>query len=98
MPVGSGMSAALCESSAVCHNSDVSDQLGRYLCDAFLGFRCATCKFLNSSLSVGVMISVMDQLDGSCESRCIPFHHSVDVDSVEGSIPLDMSSAAAAAL
>ena len=51
------------------------------------------CTFLISRLSVGVLISVLGQLDGSCESHCGPFHHSVDVDRVVGSIPLEMRSA-----
>ena len=55
--------------------------------------RHAMCTFLISRLSVGVLISVVGQLDGCCESHCAPFHHSVDVDSVVGSIPLDMRSA-----
>jgi hypothetical protein len=42
---------------------------------------------------VGVLNSVADQLDGSCESHCGPFDHSVDVDSVVGSVPLDLRSA-----
>jgi len=50
----------------------------------------AICTFLTSKFSVGVINSVVGQLDGSCESRCGPFHHNVDVASVEGSIPLDM--------
>jgi len=55
--------------------------------------RHAICTFLISRLSVGVLISIVGQLDGSCESHCGPFHHSVDVDSVVGSIPLEMRSA-----
>ena len=55
--------------------------------------RHAMCTFLISRLSVGVLISVVGQLDDSCESHCGPFHHSVDVVSVVGSIPLDMRSA-----
>ena len=51
------------------------------------------CTFLISKLSVGELISVVGQLDGSCESHYGPFHHIVDVDSVMGSIPLDMRSA-----
>ena len=38
--------------------------------------------FLISKLSVGELISVVGQLDGSCESHCGPFHHSVDVDNL----------------
>ena len=57
------------------------------------GCRTATCTFLISKLSVGVLTSVVGQLDGSCESHCGPFHHGVDVDNVEGSIPLEMRSA-----
>ena len=49
--------------------------------------------FLISKLSVGELISVVGQLDGSCESHCCPFHHIVDVDNVVGSIPLHMRSA-----
>ena len=54
--------------------------------------RHARCTLLNSRLSIGVMNSVIVQLDGSCESHCGPFHQSVDVDRV-GSISLDMRSA-----
>ena len=54
------------------------------------GCRHAMCTFLISRLSVGVLISVVGQLDGSCESHCGPFHHSVDVDRVVGSIPFEM--------
>jgi len=50
-------------------------------------YRYARCTFLNSRLSVCVLISVLGQLDGSCESHCSSFHHSVDLDSVEASIP-----------
>jgi len=53
----------------------------------------ATCTFLISKFSVGVLNSVVGQLDGSCESHCGPFYHSVDVASVDGSIPLEMRSA-----
>ena len=51
------------------------------------------CTFLISKYSIGELVSVVGQLDVSCESHCGPFHHSVDVDSVVGSIPLDMRSA-----
>jgi len=54
------------------------------------GCRHATCIFLISRLSVVVLISVVGQLDDSCESHCGPFHHSVDVDSIVSSIPLEM--------
>ena len=54
------------------------------------GCRHAMCTFLISRLSVGVLISVVGQLDGSCESHYGPFHHSVDVYRVVGSIPLEM--------
>jgi len=57
------------------------------------GCRTATCTFLISKLSVGVLSSVVGQLDGSCESHCGPFYHSVDVDNVECSVPLEMRSA-----
>ena len=57
------------------------------------GCRHAMCTFLISSLSVGVLICVVVQLDGSCESHCGPFDHSVDVGRVVGSIPLEMKSA-----
>ena len=55
--------------------------------------RHAICTFLISRLSVGVAISIIGQLDGSCENHCGPFHQSVDVDRVVGSIPLEMRSA-----
>jgi hypothetical protein len=55
--------------------------------------RHATWTFLTSNVSVGVLNSVVGQLDGSCKSQCGPFHHSVDVASVEGSFPLEMRSA-----
>jgi len=57
------------------------------------GCRHAMCTFLISSLFVGVLNSVVGQLDCSCESYCGPFHQSVDVDRVAGSIPLEMRSA-----
>jgi len=57
------------------------------------GYRRVTCTFLISRLSACVLTSVVDQLDGSCESHCGPFHHSVDVDNIEGSIPLEMRTA-----
>ena len=57
------------------------------------GCRHAMCTFLISRLFVGVMNSAVGQLDSSCESHCCPFHHSVDVDRVVKSIPLEMSSA-----
>jgi hypothetical protein len=56
------------------------------------GCSSATCAFLTSRFSVGALTSVAGQLGGSCESHCGPFHHSVDVESVTGSIPLDMRS------
>ena len=55
--------------------------------------RHAMCTFKIPKLSVCVLISVVGQLDGSCESHCGPFHHSVNVDSVVGSLPLEMKSA-----
>jgi hypothetical protein len=51
----------------------------------------ATCTFLISRISVGVLNSVVGQLNGSCVSHCGPFHHSVDVDNVVGSTPLEMT-------
>jgi len=57
------------------------------------GCRHAMYTFLISSLSVGVLISDVGQLDGSCESHCGPFYLSVNVDSVVGSLPLEMRSA-----
>ena len=53
----------------------------------------ATCTFLISKISVGVLNSVAGRLDGSCESHCGPLHHSVHIDSVISSTPLDMRSA-----
>ena len=55
--------------------------------------RHARCTFLISMLSVGMVISVTGQLDGSCESHCGPFLQSVDVDRVVRLIPLHMRSA-----
>jgi len=57
------------------------------------GCRDAMRTFLISRLPVGALIYVIGKLDGSCESHCGPFHHSVDVDRVVGSIPLEMRSA-----
>jgi len=57
------------------------------------GCRQAMCTFLISRLSVGVLLSVVGQPDGSCESHCGPFHHSVDVHRVVCSILLEMRSA-----
>lgn len=45
----------------------------------------ALCTFLFSRLSMFVLISVLGQLDGSCESRCGPVQNRVDVDSFVGS-------------
>ena len=56
------------------------------------GCKHAMCTFLISRLSVGVFISVLGQLDGSCESHCGPFQHGMDVDRIVGSIPLEMRS------
>jgi len=53
----------------------------------------AMCTFLIASLTLGVIISVVGQLDGFCESHCCPFQHSVDVDRIVGSIPLEIRSA-----
>ena len=58
------------------------------------GCRHEMCIFLISRLSVSVFISVVGQVDDSCESHCDPFHQSVDVDIVVGSIPLEMRSPA----
>ena len=55
--------------------------------------RSAICTFLISRFSVGVLTSVAGQLDGSCVRHCGPFHHSVDVDRVAGSTPLEIRSA-----
>ena len=52
----------------------------------------AICACLNSSFSVGVLNSVVSQLDGFCDDLCGLFHHGVDVDSVVGSTPLDIRS------
>ena len=43
-------------------------------------------------LALGLLTSVVGQLDGSWGSHCVPSHQSVDVDSVVGSIPLEMRS------
>ena len=56
------------------------------------GCRSATCTFLISRCSVGVLTSVVGQLDGSCVSHCGPFHHSVDVDRVASTTPFEMRS------
>jgi len=42
---------------------------------------------------VGVLTSVVGQLDGSWVSHCGHFHHSEDVNNVESSITLEMRSA-----
>jgi len=39
--------------------------------------------------SVGVLNSVASQLDGFYDDLCCPFQHSVDVDSIVGSIPVE---------
>ena len=59
--------------------------------NSYGGCRSATCTFLISRCSVGVLSAVADQLDGSCISHCGPFHHSVDVERVVGSTPLEIS-------
>ena len=43
-------------------------------------------------MSLVLLTSVVGQLDGSCDDLCGPFHHSVDGENVEGSIPLKMIS------
>jgi len=55
--------------------------------------RSATCAFLISRYSVGVLTSVADQLNGFFVSHCVPFHHSVDVVKVADSSPFEMKSA-----
>jgi hypothetical protein len=40
--------------------------------------RNATCTFLISKCSVGVLTSVVGQVDGSCSSHCGPFQHNVE--------------------
>jgi hypothetical protein len=57
------------------------------------GWIRAKCTFLISKLSVGTLVSVVGQLDGSCDSHCGTFHHNVDDDNAEGSSPLEMRSA-----
>jgi len=52
----------------------------------------ATCTFLISKLSVGVLTSVVGQLDGSCDSHCGPFHHNVDDENDVCSLLLDTGS------
>ena len=42
---------------------------------------------------MGVLISIVGQLDGSCEGHCGPLHHSVDFDRVVSSILLEMREA-----
>jgi hypothetical protein len=63
-----------------------------YLCVISSGEITATCTFQISRISV-VLYSVAGHLDGSCVSHCGPFHHSVDVDNVVGSLPLDIRTA-----
>ena len=55
--------------------------------------RHTICAFLVSSVSVGILNSAVGQQNGSCDSHDGPFHHSVDVVSVVGSIPLEIRSA-----
>jgi hypothetical protein len=57
------------------------------------GCSSASCAFLISRFSVGALTSVAGQLDGSCESYCGPFHHNVQIESVVGSVPLEIKSA-----
>ena len=54
---------------------------------------CATCTVLISRFSVGLLKSVVGQLDGSCVSHCGPFHHNVVDDKLVGSTPLEIRSA-----
>jgi len=44
-------------------------------------------------MSLVLLTSVVGQLDGACEDLCGPFHHNVEGENVEGSIPLEMRSA-----
>jgi len=92
LPLGLGIYAVSYKSLAVSNYSGESVQLENLRVMSSGGCIQAICQFLISRLSVGVLISVVGQLDGSCESHCGPFHHSVDVDSIVGSIPLEMRS------
>jgi len=93
LAVGLGIYPIAYEYLAISNYPDESVEHGKSLCDIFWRFRHAVCTFPISMLSVGVLISVVGQLDGSCESHCGPFHHSVDVDRVVGSNLLEMRSA-----
>ena len=53
----------------------------------------ATCTVLISKFSVGLLKSVVGQLDGSCVSHCGPLHHNVADDKLVGSTALQMRSA-----
>jgi len=53
-------------------------------------FRHAMSTYLISRLSVVVLISLLGQLDGSCENQCGRFQHRVVFDSVVGSLPLEL--------
>jgi len=43
-------------------------------------------------MNLVLLTFVVGQLDSSCDDVCGPFHHSVDGENVEGSIPLKMRS------
>jgi len=92
LPVGLRVSAGAYKSLAVCNYCDVYAEIINVCVMKSGVFRPAICIFLTSSLSVCVLNSVVGQLDASCESHCGPFHHSMDVERVQCSIPLEMGS------
>jgi hypothetical protein len=53
----------------------------------------ATCTFLIFIISVWALKTAVGQLDGSYDSHCGPFHHTVDDESVVAPVPLDIRSA-----
>jgi hypothetical protein len=76
-----------------------SDDLKAETSDKLLGNLCvissrvcriATYIFLISRLSVELLTSILGQLEGSCESYCGLFHHSMDFADIVETILLEM--------
>jgi len=87
------MSAVVDETSAVCDDLISLFNLENLWVMSSGDCRSATCTFLISKFSVGVLTSVASQLEDSGESHRAPLHHSVDVKSAVGAISLDSRSA-----
>jgi hypothetical protein len=74
------MSAVGYKFSAVFNNSVEFVELGKSLCCVFWRMQKYNMRISDSSLPVGVLNSVVSQLDGFCDDLCGPFHNDVDVE------------------